>query len=139
MRAGALTATVLMLSACGGSGAVDVQEHQGAIALVAKDSEQGSDAEIGGVLGLGPGGCLGLLTEGSDAPVPLVWPAGSKLSEDGTSVTVPGLGEVRPGQTVTGGGGEDSNVEADRYSDVPEACLEQGRLVVAASIRSVTG
>ncbi len=138
VRAFALTAVVLMLAACG-SGAVEVQEHGDAKALVAKDSEQGSDAEIRGALELGPGGCLGLVAEGTDVAVPLVWPEGSELSEDGASLTVPDLGEVRVGQTVAGIGGEDTSVDADRYDDVPEDCLGEGRLIVAASIRSVTG
>ena len=139
VRAGAWTAAVLVLVACGGSRSLDVQERGDVTALVATDSEQASDAEVRGVVELGPGGCLGLVSEEVVVPIPLIWPEGSELAEDGGSVTVPGVGEVRVGASISGGGGEDSNVEAERYRDVPEGCLDPGRLIVAATVRSVTG
>lgn len=137
-RVGAWTAAVLMLAACGGSGSLDVQVHGEVTALVATDSEHVLDAEVRGVIERGPGGCLGLLAEDADAVVPLIWPEGSQLAEDGTRITVPELGEVRVGQNISGGGGQVSSTDGDRYSDVPEDCLDQGLLFDVASIGSVT-
>lgn len=45
------------------------------------------------------GGCLGL-----DA-IPLQFPFGSELLSDGSGVEAPGLGVVRVGDEISGGGG----------------------------------
>lgn len=128
---------VLATSACGGSGQVEVQDQDGSIALVSGGG-QGSDAEVRGVVQMADGGCWGIVPEGGDAAVAAVWPEGSKLSSDGTSVEVPGVGQVRVGTTVVGAGGEVSDPSGDRYADVPSDCLGQKLLIDVASLSSAS-
>lgn len=133
-----VAAVVVSLGACGGPDALDVQVHNGTTALVSTTSGQGSDAEVHGVLQTSSGNCLGLLTEGAEQPVPVIWPRGSTLTEDGDGVDVPGVGVVRIGQTVLGAGGEVSSPTGVRYSEVPEECLGEDLLIEATTIRSAT-
>ena len=63
---------------------------------------------------------LGCLALGDDEAMMVVQcPYGTTLSEDGTSIDVPGLGLVRIGDTVRGGGGRG---EPDDASDLPAEC-----------------
>ncbi len=128
-----------MLYACSGPAHVNVQEKRDTLALVRTNSDGGMDAQIRGVVQIGPGGCLGLVREGADEPVALIWPEGSRLTDDGSSVDVPGVGAVRVGQWVEGGGGEVSEPRGERYSDVPAECMRQALLIDAAKITSASG
>lgn len=139
LRSAALVGALVALAGCGGGGDVlDVQLHEGTTALVSTSAEGGSDAEVRGIIQVGAGGCLGLLSEGTTHPIPLIWPEGSKLTEAGDAVDVPGLGVVRVGQTVSGGGGEVTNPSGDRYAAIPAACLDQDTLIEVATIKTVT-
>jgi hypothetical protein len=106
--------------------------------LVSGGGGQGSDAEVRGVVQVGAGGCLGIVSEGANKPIPVVWPEGSKLADDGKSIDLPDVGLVRIGQAVSGGGGEISNPSGDRFADVPPECLDQDLLIDATKISAVS-
>lgn len=138
LRSGALVGILVALTGCGSADMLDVQLREGTTALVSTSTKAGSDAEVRGVIQVGPGGCLGLVSEGTTHPTPLIWPKGSKLTQAGDAVDVPGLGVVRIGQTVHGGGGEVTSPSGDRYADIPAGCLDQGTLIEATTIKTVT-
>lgn len=137
---GVLLASALVgLSGCGGSDTIIVQVQDGTTALVSSNDTSGSDAEVRGVIQIGPGGCLGLVYEGTTQPTTtLIWPEGSKLTEAGDAVDVPELGVVRVGQTISGGGGAVTSPRGDRYAGIPDACLDRDVLVEADTISSVS-
>lgn len=63
---------------------------------------------------------LGCLAIGDDEAMTVVQcPYGTTLSEDGTSIDVPGLGRFRIGDIVRGGGGRG---EPDDAGDLPVEC-----------------
>lgn len=138
LRSTALAGALVALSGCGGADTLDVQLRDGTTALVSTSTQAGSDAEVRGVIQVGAGGCLGLLSEETTHPIPLIWPEGSKLTEAGDAVDVPGLGTVRVGQTISGGGGEVTNPSGNRYADIPDGCLDQDTLIEATTIKTVT-
>lgn len=145
LRSAALAGALATLSGCGSTDTIDVQSLDGTTALVSTGSQGGSDAEVRGVIQVGAGGCLGLLSEGAAQPsegaaqpIPLIWPEGSKLTEAGDAVEVPDLGRVRIGQTISGGGGEVTNPSGSRYADIPDGCLDQSTLIEATTIKSAT-
>lgn len=75
-------------------------------------------AAFGGTLTVTDRGCWAV--DGGDWTYPVEFPLGSRLSEDGGTVTVPDLGALAPGDRVEGGGG---------YlvlEDVPEECSPDG-------------
>lgn len=133
-----LAVTLLTLTGCGGSDTVGVQVHAGTTALIASSSDSAMDAEVRGVIQVGADGCLGVVSEGTTQPVPLIWPEGSTLTEAGDAVDVPGLGTVRVGQTISGGGGEVTNPTGSRYADIPDGCLDQATLIEATTITAAT-
>ncbi len=96
------------------------------------------DAEVRGVIRVGAGGCLGIVTEGRDTPIALIWPAGSTLANDGKSMQVPEVGQVAVGKSVVGAGGEISRPTGDRFSQVPPECVSQDVLIDAAKITSAS-
>lgn len=99
----------------------------------------GMYAIIRGVVQVGPGGCLGLVSQGHDEPVALIWPECSRLAADGSAIDVPGVGMVCVGQAVEGGGGEVNEPSSERYSPVPAECMHQPLLIDAAKITSASG
>jgi hypothetical protein len=115
-----------------------VQEKDDTIALVWEDNDGGMDAIVQGVVQVGPGGCLGLVTAGADEPVALIWPEGSRLV-DGSSIDVPGVGVVSVGQSVEGGGGAVREPNSERYRSVPAECLSQPLLLDTYKITSASG
>jgi hypothetical protein len=67
------------------------------------------------------GDCLGVLTEAG--PVVVVWPAGTELVESApTSVDVPDLGRLDPGQQVVLGGGWEHPPYPETVPDIPDGC-----------------
>ena len=114
------------------------QQHGGTTALVSGDGAQGSDAEVRGRVQAGVGGCLGLVTEGVNEPVSVIWPEGTELADDGKSIDIPDVGQARVGQYVSGAGGEISDPSGDRFADVPPECLDQELLIDATKITAVS-
>ncbi len=105
---------VLGLTGCGLWGsATPAEQRAGGSILLAAPSDPGDvmDAQILGTLTRTDEGCLALASEWGDVYV-LQFPFGSELSDDGESVVVPGLGTLREGDRIDGGGG---------YIDVPDA------------------
>lgn len=73
------------------------------------------DALISGTLTTTEAGCFALTSDG--VTYPLQFPFGTRLSEDGTEVTVPGLPSLRAGDEISGGGGY------LHLADVDPACI----------------
>ena len=137
-RIGGVCAVVTLLCACGGSAAVQVQQHGDTTALVSGDDGEGSDAEVRGRVQVGAGGCLGLASDSASEAVAVIWPQGSELADDGQSIEIPDVGQVRVGQYVSGSGGEISNPSGDRFAAVPPECLDQELLLDATRITAVS-
>ena len=121
-----------MLGGCG-AGPVDAQVFGGKTALISGGDGEAT-TQLTGVVSTTKRGCLGLLMEGATEPVPMIWPESSELNNDGTSLNVPQAGVVRVGQSIEGDGSEVSELDDDRYAEVPEVCRGEGRLIDAAAI-----
>jgi hypothetical protein len=131
-------ALTTVLCACGGSATVQVQKQGDTTALVSGGGGRGADAEVLGLVQTSAGGCLGIVVEGAQKAVAVIWPEGSKLADDGKSIGIPDVGSVRVGQYVGGGGGEVSSPSGDRFVDVPPECLDEDLLIDATEITKVS-
>lgn len=109
------TAAVFLLAACAAGPPPAVQRAEG-VTLLAADERPDAvmDAQIIGTLTVAESGCLALAADGGSYP--LEFPFGSRLDDDGGSVEVPGLGTLRLGDEIAGGGGYVA------VPDAPEEC-----------------
>jgi hypothetical protein len=119
IRTGLLTfaasAAVVGVTACS---ATAVHESEGTTLMAAGGPATAAmEALIVGTLTITEGGCIALRTDADTYP--LQFPHGTRLSDDGTSVMVPGLDPLELGEAIRGGGGF---VE---LADVPAACESQ--------------
>jgi len=109
----AVVACAAVVSGCASIGGTPAEQRAGDSILLAAPErpEAFMDALIAGTLVRTDAGCLAV--QGADElTYVLQFPFGSRLAEDGESVEVPGLGVVRLGDAIEGGGG---------YVDVPSA------------------
>jgi hypothetical protein len=113
-----LGVALIVLAGCGGDGLKAVT-HSGVTALIEGRTEGGMTAEVVGKLVVGQGGCLALATPDTAKPLPIVWPAGSKLAADGQSIEAGR--SFRVGEQIRAGGGELSPPPQDPAR--PPACL----------------
>lgn len=103
---------VLVLAGCASDATPAEQRAGGTILLAASErADAGMDALVAGTLTRTESGCLAL-DSGDGQVYVLQFPFGTRLADDGGSVEVPGLGTLRPGDELSGGGG---------YVDVPDA------------------
>jgi hypothetical protein len=65
----------------------------------------GPQAGYDGILALTDEGCFGLAVSPTLVQ-PTIFPADSTIAADGSGITVPGVGDIRLGQRITGQGGE---------------------------------
>ena len=99
------------LAGCGTAVTPAVQRAGDSILLAAAEAPDGAmDALILGTLTHTEDGCLAVEHEGNTYV--LQFPYGSRLADDGESVEVPGVGTLRLGDAIEGGGG---------YVNVPDA------------------
>ncbi len=104
----------LLLAGCSGESAL--QRAQGVTAMVAGSRPSaGMDALISGTLTITDAGCFAVTSGGVTYPVQ--FPFGTRLSDDGAEVSVPGLPSLRVGDEVSGGGGY------MHLTDVDPACI----------------
>lgn len=88
----------------------------GTTLLAADRSDAAFEALVTGTVGIGDRGCVTV-----DGRL-LIAPAGSALSQDGTTVLLTGYDPVDLGATATFGGGEE-DVPADDVDEATRACL----------------
>lgn len=97
-----------LASSCAGQSA-GTQEVNGIVMMTADVSGK-MDAIWEGTIALTEGGCLGLLTDAPGAEViPVLWPAGSTITDGGESFEISGM-TYRLGDSFRGGGGEDPSL-----------------------------
>lgn len=101
-------------------------------------------AIVQGTLAVIGGDCLGFDEPGSGGTATLVLPHGSRPSDDGSAVDVPGGPTVRIGDAITGGGGyrsitEEAGVVATGWPDAPEACRSAQSLAGIYDVELATG
>lgn len=97
-----LAALSLLIAGCSGERAL--QRAQGVTAMVAASRPSaGMDALISGTLTITDAGCFAVRSGG--VTYPLQFPFGTRLSDDGIEVSVPGLPSLRVGDEISGGGG----------------------------------
>ncbi len=106
-----------------------VQRAGGSVILVSAEVDGGMDALMSGVVVRTDAGCLALGP--GESPQPVLWPHGSTLSADGTSVEVPGFGAVAVGDEVWSGGGS-VTAGRDLAPELPEECVVPGAETLAA-------
>lgn len=108
-------------SSCSSPGPTSTTAANGNILLTLSEPEGVLlDAKIEGKLAITTGKCLGL--ESTDGTLgPAIFPVGTSLSDDGGSVTVPGLGELAIGDAFSGSGGSIEVINAP--VDVPDECV----------------
>ena len=112
----AIGMATLSLFVVGCSGERGVQQAQGVTAMVAGSSPGAAmDALISGTLRITDAGCFAVSSGG--VTYPLQFPFGTRLSDDGTEVAVPGLASLRAGDELSGGGGYLN------LMDVPSVCI----------------
>lgn len=112
-----------------------VQRAGGSVILVSAEVDGGMDALMSGVIVRTETGCLAL-----DGPAqPVLWPHGSTLSEDGTSVDVPGFGVVAVGDEVWSGGGNVHGAEEGHHDFVPELPEECSVVPERGSVAALQG
>lgn len=112
----ALSLATLSLLLAGCSGESALQRAQGVTAMVAGSRPSaGMDALISGTLTTTDAGCFAVTSGG--VTYPLQFPFGTRLSDDGTEVSVPGLPSLRVGDEISGGGGY------LHLTDVDRACI----------------
>lgn len=112
--------SVLLLASCGAAGGVRAAETAGHVALIQGMDVGGGDAAWFGTLGVNEKGCLGLVgSEGEPATV-VIWPAGTRLDDDGNILDDRGH-VIRTGDDFQAGGGEERFVE--NYPEQAERCL----------------
>jgi hypothetical protein len=92
-------------------GVLDSQ-HRGGSILLAPTTQPGGafEAAVTGTLALNDHGCFGFGDGAAFSPV--IFPFGTRLLDDGRSAEVPGLGTVRIGDEIRGGGGQEPSIEA---------------------------
>lgn len=98
----AVSTIALALAVGAGTTACSVRDSNASAGILTRTlpSEGEMTAIIGGTLAIDARGCV--LVSGS----PVVWPAGTTLAADPPAIQLPGGQVVRPGQLVSGGGGE---------------------------------
>lgn len=89
------------------------------------------EALILGTLTLTEGGCFAVAAGG--VTYPLQFPFGTRLSDDGTEVAVPGLPALRVGDEISGGGGY------LHLTDVDPACAAENEYEEYAIWQTVAG
>jgi hypothetical protein len=109
------------LAACSSSG-ISVQRAQGVTAMVSAATPSAvMEASFTGTLTTTDQGCLAVSV--GETTFPLKFPAGSRLSDDGQMIDVPGFGSVSSGELVEGGGGYLA------LDGVPDECAPGGEPV----------
>ena len=88
--------------ATGDDAVVVLPAADGSSVVVAARTEGSGEAVVGGRLAVAPAGCLGLVHDGEDVFV--IWPEGTTPLEDAVGVSVPGLGQYRLGDDLSGSG-----------------------------------
>ncbi len=128
MRTGfAVGLCALLLAAatgCGDSGP-QIDERGGMRLLVAGKSSMSNLAVVAGAVTLTDGRCVGLRV--GESTMLVVWLNGTKLTTDGRGIYLPGVGTVRFGESITGGGGYASPgllEQNPRGLEIPPECLK---------------
>lgn len=99
----------------------------GTTLLAADRSDAAFEALVSGTVGLDDRGCVTV-----DGRL-LIAPAGSALSQDGTTVLLTGYDPVDLGSTATFGGGEEE-LPSDDVDEATRACLPGGSSTAASVI-----
>ncbi|WES63943.1 hypothetical protein P0L94_15925 [Microbacter sp. GSS18] len=127
-----LTLATISLLVVGCSGESPVQQAGGVTAMVAQErSDAGMAAQISGTLTTTDSGCLAVAIE--DVTYPLQFPFGTRLSDDGAEVVVPGLSPLHVGDHIEGGGGY------IHLTDVPDECIADNEYAEYAIWQSLSG
>ena len=101
-RACVAIAALPALAACTSAPQVAAQDDRRAV--IASDNDGGMDALLVGELTVAPNNCWALIVDESQEPVPVVWPHGTELVEEG--MRLPGTNTVVDvGAGVALGGG----------------------------------
>ncbi|MBD8062423.1 hypothetical protein [Oceanitalea stevensii] len=96
-------------------------EAAGHVALIQGMDVGGGDAAWFGTLGVNEKGCLGLAGPHDEVATVVIWPAGTRLDDDGSILDDRGRA-VRIGDELEAGGGEEPFVAS--YPEQAERCLE---------------
>ena len=123
----AISTVILAVAGCAAPANADAEPSASRPAPVAShllvsdwvNGDDGMLALANGVLVAQRDGCVGLRVPGAPKPALLSWPAGSRLSDDGTSVRGSSGRQLRLGDEVSLGGGlglRDLPAECDRSS-----------------------
>jgi hypothetical protein len=111
-------ALVVTLTACVDGASDEVLEAGAVKILVAAPADSGMDAMVIGTVAI-VDGCLGI---GDHVAV---WPSGTDVvAEDPLVIDVPGLGEVRVGDDVTGAGGYVQEYGRGDGPALPDECSD---------------
>lgn len=122
----------LLVTGCSGAGTGAVQQAQGVTAMVAGSQPSAvMDALIFGTLTITEAGCFAVMS--GEVTYPLQFPFGSRLSDDGTEITVPGLPSLHEGDEISGGGGY------LHLTDVDPACIAENEYDEYAIWQTVDG
>lgn len=140
-RAGAISsalaaAVALLAVACGSSPEAEsghtsspaTRPGDGVVLLTAEPAAPGEresimEAGVGGTVVINAAGCVALQSSPEHEPAPLVAPTGSRVEEDATTIELAGLGGVRVGDVVEGGGGHFEYASLDEVPEEWRACV----------------
>ncbi|WP_305706482.1 hypothetical protein, partial [Nocardioides sp.] len=133
-------AVVLLTVACGSSPQAEpghaaspaTGARAGVVLLTAEPPAPGErepimEAGVGGTLVVNSAGCVALQSSPEHEPAPLVAPAGSRIEGDAGTIELAGLGGVRVGDIVEGGGGHFEYASLDEVPEEWRICLTVDR------------
>lgn len=127
-----LILTSLSLAVVGCAGERPVQQAGGVTAMVAQErSSAGMAAQISGILTTTDTGCFAVTID--DVTYPLQFPFGTRLSDDGAEVAIPGSTPLRVGDRIDGGGGY------VHLTDVPVECIPDNEYDEYAVLQTLSG
>jgi hypothetical protein len=128
----ALCMAMVLLVAVGCSAGTTVQRADGIRAMVAGSQPSAvMEALISGTLTITDSGCFAVTSGGVTYPV--LFPFGTRLSEDGAEVAVPGVPPLSVGDEISGGGGY------VHLTDVDPACRADNEYDEYAVWQTVAG
>ncbi|WP_029068678.1 hypothetical protein [Jonesia quinghaiensis] len=124
-----VAAVVMTVGACGSSepsAPYSVETAGEFTAVVSHNDLDGMDALFSGSVTRLSSGCFGIADSESEQVHLTVWPSGTKMSDDGDYLLLPGGVPVHEGVAIKGGGGL---VPADS-GELPEECGAKEVLVL---------
>lgn len=115
------------LSGC--TSGVNVHENEDAALATDSGFLTGDQAAISGALTITEAGCVGLVDDEGNA-FPVVWPRGTTLiSASPLTLDLPGVGVMREGQTISGGGGYYAVESRSALEELASRCRWSGEVI----------